>query len=135
MSYVVLFFFSFTFLCHFYFYVLVIFLPACIFYFFPTVCFFSHFLYRSSELLSLYFSSFLCWFTKKLSLSLSHCAYFLFLPFFLFSFFPTLLYFKFFFLLFQCKADDSRKFCGIRSLALWFGGLCDSGVKQIVFLV
>lgn len=85
MSCVVLFSFSFTFLSLSFFvllfYMLVIFLPACIFFFFSTVCSFSHFLCRGGELLSLYFSSSLCWFTNKL-LRLSHCAYFFFLPFF-----------------------------------------------------
>lgn len=57
--------------------------PSCLhlFFFFSTVCSFSHFLCRGGELLSLYFSSSLCWFTNKL-LRLSHCAYFFFLPFF-----------------------------------------------------
>lgn len=65
--------------------------------------------------LSLYFSSSLCWFTNKLSLWVIVLT-FSFCLFFPLPFFPMVIFFIFFLLL-QCKADDSRKSCGIRSLA------------------
>lgn len=121
MSCVVLFSFSFTFLSLSFFvllfYMLVIFLPACIFFFFPLFAIFLIFCaapvnfspFISPHPFADLLTSCYVW---VIVLTFSFCLFFP-LPFF-----PTLiLFFFFFFFLFQCKADGSRKFCGFRSLA------------------